>query len=131
MKKTLLMSSLMVALAAAGLNADTHDTEMDTEGEFETEMDTQDGMETEDEFDTEMDTEMDTQDGMGEVDHGQLFMELDTNADGAISRDEAEEATDYPSLAEQFDELDEDGNDELSMEEFEAWEPEEGEGMEW
>lgn len=127
MKKALLMSSLMVAFAAAGLNADTHDTDvMEQDDGMQ-----QEGMEQEDPMMEEENGLMEEDDGLmngeDDFDHAQVFMELDTDGDGVISREEAEQADQYPELAEQFDELDEDGDGVLTMEEFEEFDPENGE----
>ncbi|VAW88383.1 hypothetical protein MNBD_GAMMA18-1793 [hydrothermal vent metagenome] len=53
---------------------------------------------------------------------GDVFATLDTNINGAISKDEAYA---MPSLTEQWGTLDVDGNGELSAEEFAAYVAEE------
>ena len=58
-----------------------------------------------------------------DYDNADLFMELDVQGNGVITREEAEA---HPELYEQFDELDLDGSGTLTIRELEAFEPSEG-----
>lgn len=100
MKYKALVSSVFFAIATGGLSAvamaDSHDSGENASGEGG------------------------TSGAMG--DNSELFMQLDANADGFISEDEAAA---LPDVEDQFDELDQDGDGMLSEEEFKEYEQQE------
>lgn len=130
-KNTWILSTLVVALMSAGLSADTHDTDIMDQQED----DIMEGQQDEDPMNGEEepepiidpDPEQDTNGVIRDerdIIHSELFLELDTNNDGVITREEAEAAADeWPELIEQFDRLDVTGNGELTLSEFEDFEP--------
>lgn len=109
MKKALMMSTVVLTFASTGLYASSHDSESDTESP-------QNGDAVQDEG----------HNGAGDIDHTQVFMDLDNDGDGILAPAEAEMAADdgvYPDLMEQFDRLDTDGDGVLTQDEFEHFEP--------
>lgn len=111
MKKMLMLTGLVVAVSAAGLIAQ----ENADQGTLE-EQDVEDVGPDPDEI-------PDVLEGAPGINHTELFIELDTDEDGVLSREEVEAAEEYPELAEQFDELDTAGTGVLTIQEFMHFEP--------